>query len=172
NLYEAIHACREYLIGYGGHFAAAGMSMAPEKVEAFSKKFEEVVTSSIDPYLLTPELIINAEITFKEATQGFYNIVEQMQPYGPGNMRPVFISRNVRNSGWSKIVKDQHVRFVVKQGNITLTGIGFNLAEKFPLLEMNKPLDIVYTLDENEWNGNKSIQLKVIDFRLSETDCS
>jgi len=172
NLYEAIHACREYLIGYGGHFAAAGMSMAPEKVEAFSKKFEEVVTSSIDPYLLTPELMINAEITFKKATQGFYNIVEQMQPYGPGNMRPVFISRNVRNSGWSKIVKDQHVRFVVKQENITLTGIGFNLAQKFPLLEMNKPLDIVYTLDENEWNGNKSIQLKVIDFRLSETDCS
>ena len=172
NLYEAIHACREYLIGYGGHFAAAGMSMAPEKVEAFSKKFEEVVTSSIDPYLLTPELIINVEITFKEATQGFYNIVEQMQPYGPENMRPVFISRNVRNSGWSKIVKDQHVRFVVKQENITLTGIGFNLAEKFPLLEMNKPLDIVYTLDENEWNGNKSIQLKVIDFRLSETVCS
>ena len=172
NLYEAIHACREYLIGYGGHFAAAGMSMAPEKVEAFSKKFEEVVTLSIDPDLLTPELIINAEITFKKATQGFYNIVEQMQPYGPGNMRPVFISRNVRNSGWSKIVKDQHVRFVVKQENITLTGIGFNLAEKFPLLEMNKPLDIVYTLDENEWNGNKSIQLKVIDFRLSETACS
>ncbi|MEO8854509.1 MAG: single-stranded-DNA-specific exonuclease RecJ [Ginsengibacter sp.] len=169
NLYEAIHACREYLIGYGGHFAAAGMSMDPEKVEAFSKKFEEVVTSSIDPSLLTPVLIINAEIDFKKVTQGLYNIVEQMQPYGPENMRPVFISKNVRNTTWSKIVKDNHIRFVVKQENITLTGIGFNLAEKFPLLEMNKPLDIVFTLDENEWNGNKSIQLKVIDFRLSET---
>lgn len=169
NLYEAIHACREHLIGYGGHFAAAGMSMFPEKVEAFSKKFEEVVSSQIDPYLLTPELVINAEITFNQITKGFYKIVEQMQPFGPENMRPVFISKNVSNTFWSKVVKEQHVRFVLKQENVTLTGIGFNLAEKFSLLEMNKPLDIVYTLDENEWNGNTTIQLKVIDFRLSES---
>lgn len=172
NLYEAIHACREHLIGYGGHFAAAGMSLHPENVEAFSQKFEEVVSLSIDPFLLVPELIINAEITFRHINNIFYKIIEQMEPYGPENMRPVFITKNVSNTSWSKIVKEQHVRFVVKNDNVTMTGIGFNLAEKFPLLEMNKPLDIVYTLDENEWNGHRSIQLKVIDFRLSETVCS
>ena len=148
------------------------MSLHPENVEAFSQKFEEVVSLSIDPFLLVPELIINAEISFRHINNIFYKIIEQMEPYGPENMRPVFITRNVSNTSWSKIVKEQHVRFVVKNDNVTMTGIGFNLAEKFPLLEMNKPLDIVYTLDENEWNGHRSIQLKVIDFRLSETVCS
>jgi single-stranded-DNA-specific exonuclease len=168
NLYEAIHACREHLIGYGGHFAAAGMSMFPENVEAFSKKFEEVVSLSIDPYLLVPELIINVEISFKDINKIFYKIIEQMEPYGPENMRPVFITKNVWNTSWSKVVKEQHIRFVVKNGNITLTGIGFNLAEKFQLLQANKPIDIVYTIDENEWNGETNLQMKVIDFRLSE----
>ena len=170
NLYEAIHACREHLIGYGGHFAAAGMSMHPENVEAFSQKFEEVVSLTIDPYLLVPELIINAEITFRHINKIFYKILEQMEPYGPENMRPVFITKNVWNTSWSKIVKEQHVRFVVKNENVTMTGIGFNMAEKFSLLEMNKPIDIVYTLDENEWNGETNLQLKVIDIRLS--DCA
>ncbi|HSV11573.1 MAG TPA: single-stranded-DNA-specific exonuclease RecJ [Hanamia sp.] len=170
NLYEAIHACREHLIGYGGHFAAAGMSMHPENVEAFSKKFEEVVSLSIDPYLLVPELIINAEISFTHINTIFYKIIEQMEPYGPENMRPVFMTKKVWNTSWSKIVKEQHVRFVVKNENVTLTGIGFNMAEKFPLLQMNQPIDIVYTLDENEWNGEKNLQLKVIDIRLS--DCA
>ena len=168
NLYEAIHACREHLIGYGGHFAAAGMSMLPEQVEAFSKKFEDVVSATIDPSLLIPELIINTEISFKNITKGFYKIITQMEPYGPENMRPVFVTRNVTNTPWTKIVKEQHIRFVVKNEDITLTGIGFNLAEKFPLLEMNKPIDIVYTIDENEWNGETNLQLKVIDIRLSE----
>jgi single-stranded-DNA-specific exonuclease len=168
NLYEAIHACREHLIGYGGHFAAAGMSMHPENVEAFSQKFEEVVSLSIDPYLLVPELVINAEITFRHINKIFYKIVEQMQPYGTENMRPVFITKNVFNTSWSKIVKEQHVRFVVKNENVTMTGIGFNLAGKFTLLQSNKPIDMVYTIDENEWNGEKNLQLKVIDIRLSD----
>ena len=168
NLYEAIHACREHLIGYGGHFAAAGMSLYPENVEAFSRKFEEVVAKSIDPLLLVPELIIDAEITFKNINNPFYNIVMQMEPYGPENLRPVFITKNVFNTQWSKIVKEKHIRFVVKNENITLTGIGFNLAEKFDLLQMNKPIDLVFTIDENEWNGETNLQLKVIEFRLSE----
>jgi len=169
NLYEAIHACREHLIGYGGHFAAAGLTMLPANVEAFSNSFEEIVGSTIEPHLLIPEIIIDAEINFKNITKSFYNIVTQMEPFGPENMRPVFISKNVFDTSWSKIVKGQHVRFVVKQDNITFTGIGFNMADKFYLLQMNKPLDIVYTLDENEWNGEIHLQLKVIDIRLSET---
>lgn len=168
NLYEAIHACREYLIGYGGHFAAAGMTMRPDNVIAFSNKFEEVVSSTIDPRLLIPELIIDTEITFKNINEKFFKIIQQMEPYGPGNLRPVFITKKVQNTEWTRIVKEQHIRFVVKNENITLTGIGFNLAEKFSLFEKNKPIDLVYTIDENEWNGETNLQLKVIDFRLSE----
>ena len=169
NLYEAIHACREQLIGYGGHFAAAGLTMLPENVEVFSNKFEEIVESIIEPHLLIPEIIIDAEVNFKNLTKSFYNIITQMEPFGPENMRPVFITRNVFDTSWSKIVKELHVRFIVKQDNIIFTGIGFNMADKFYLLQMNKPLDIVYTLDENEWNGEKHLQLKVIDIRLSES---
>ena len=167
NLYEAIHACREHLLGYGGHFAAAGMTMLPENVEAFQKKFEEIVSATITEHMLTPEIVIDAEVIFSELSFPFYNILNQMEPFGPHNMRPVFIARNVWESGYSKIVKEQHVRFVLKQHNTILTGIGFGIAEKFYLLQQNVPLDIVFTVDLNEWNGLRSIQMKVIDFDLS-----
>ncbi|HRE63098.1 MAG TPA: single-stranded-DNA-specific exonuclease RecJ [Ferruginibacter sp.] len=168
NLYEAIYECREYLTAYGGHFAAAGLSMLPENVEAFRHRFEEVVSSSIDEHLLIPEIIINAEINFTDIKEGFYNIICQMEPFGPDNMRPVFISKRVINTGYSRIVKENHIRFVLQQSNLTLTGIGFNMASKFNLLQKNLPIDIVFTIDENEWEGNKTLQLKMIDFRLSE----
>ncbi len=168
NLYEAIHACREHLIGYGGHFAAAGMTMHFENLSAFSDKFEEIVSASIDPSLLVPELSIDTEIKFTDINPGFFNIIAQMEPYGPDNLRPVFITKKVSNTSWSKIVKEEHIRFVVKNENKTFTGIGFNLGEKFHLLQTNKPFDIVYTIEENEWNDQKNIQLKVIDLRLSE----
>lgn len=168
NLYEAIYACREHLVAYGGHFAAAGLSLLPEHVNAFRQKFNEVVSETIDERLLIPEIIIDAEISFTEITESFYNILVQMEPYGPENMRPVFIARNVMETGYSKILKEQHVRFVVKQQQLTVTGIGFNMHDKFDLLGMKKPLDIVFTIDENEWQGNKTLQLKMIDIRLSE----
>src|SRR5665213_3049037 len=117
NLYEAIHACREYLIGYGGHFAAAGMTMLPSNVEAFSARFEEIVASIIEPDLLIPEIVIDAEIELNNITRSFYNIIMQMEPYGPENLRPVFITKNISDTSWSKIVKEQHIRFVVKQDN-------------------------------------------------------
>ena len=163
NLYEAIHACREYLIGYGGHFAAAGLTMIPGNVEAFSNKFEEIVSSIIEPGQLIPEIQIDAEIDFKNITRSFYDIITQMEPYGPENLRPVFITRNVLDTSWSKIVKELHIRFVLTKDNIVLTGIGFNMAEKFDLLQGKKPIDVVYTIDENEWNGETNLQLKVID---------
>jgi len=170
NLYEAIHACREHLLGYGGHFAAAGLTLLPENVEAFRMKFEEVVNSTIDPKLLVPEIIIDAEILLSDIKNSFYSILQQMEPFGPENMRPVFIARKVMDTGYSKIVKEQHLRFVLKQGETTITGIGFNMADKFALLETKKPLDIVFTIDENEWNGQTTLQLKMIDCKLSENN--
>ena len=83
-------------------------------------------------------------------------------------MRPTFISKNVMDSGYSKIVKELHIRFVLKKDKVTFTGIGFNLAPKFHLLHLKQPIDIVFTIDENEWQGNRTLQMKVIDLRLSE----
>ena len=168
NLYEAIHACREHLLGYGGHFAAAGMTLETDQVEAFRNKFEQVVSSTITADLLIPQIIIDAEISFKEIKQSFFDIISQMEPFGPENLRPVFISRNVTDTGWSKIVKEDHIRFSLIQDNVTITGIGFGMASKFHLLKNKQPVDIVYTIDENEWNDKKSLQLKMIDFKTSE----
>ncbi|HEX2683422.1 MAG TPA: DHHA1 domain-containing protein, partial [Ferruginibacter sp.] len=167
NLYEAVHACREYLLGYGGHFAAAGLSLLPEHLESFTNKFEEVVSGTIEEHHLIPEIVIDAEVSFTELTSNFFNIICQMEPFGPENMRPVFVAKKVIDTGYSRIVKEQHLRFVGKQDNYTITGIGFNMASKFELLK--KPVDIVFTLDENEWNGNTSLQLKIIDLRMHES---
>jgi single-stranded-DNA-specific exonuclease len=167
NLYEAIHACRKHLLGYGGHFAAAGLTMYEDKLPDFIDSFEKIVAETIHEDLLTPEIVIDAELSFKEINFAFFNILEQMEPFGPNNMRPVFITRNVRDTGYSKILKEQHIRFVLQQHDKIFTGIGFNMAGKFCLLQTNDPLDIVYTLDLNEWNGEKMIQLKIIDLRIA-----
>jgi single-stranded-DNA-specific exonuclease len=171
NLYEAIHACREHLLGYGGHFAAAGMTLEIQQVDAFRDKFEQVVAATIHPDQLIPEILIDTEIRLKDIKWPFYNILCQMEPFGPENLRPVFVARNVMDTGYSKIVKEQHLRVSIRQpgDNASIAGIGFGMAEKLPLLQMKKPVDIVFKIDENEWNGDKTLQLRVIDLRLSES---
>jgi single-stranded-DNA-specific exonuclease len=170
NLYEAIHACREHLLGYGGHFAAAGLTMETNSVDAFREKFEAVVKAQILPEQLIPEILIDAEISLNDINPSFYNILRQMEPFGPGNYHPVFLIRRMTDTGWSKIVKDDHIRFSLKQHDKVITGIGFGMADKFALLQGKKLVDIVCTIDENEWNGNKQLQLRVMDIRLSETE--
>ena len=167
NVYEAIHQCKDLLLGYGGHFYAAGMTLEEAKVDAFCKKFEEVVHASLHPDLTIPELVIDAEIGLKDITQPFYNIICQMEPFGPDNLRPTFLTRNVYNTGFSKVVKEKHLRFVVKQGSTTIAGIGFGLADKAPLLTTGLPVDLIYKIEENEWNGEKSLQIRVVDVRES-----
>lgn len=169
NVYEAIHQCKDLLLGYGGHFYAAGMTLEPGNVEAFRARFEEVVSATIPPELLIPEIIIDGEIPFRDLKQPFYNIIHQMEPFGPDNTKPVWVTRNVMNSGYSRVVKDNHIKFSLRQENILFNGIGFNMARKFYLLQEQKLLDVVFTLEENVWNDEKHLQLKVIDFRLSES---
>lgn len=168
NLYDAVYECRDLLTAYGGHFAAAGLSLPPENLEAFRIKFEAVVAASIDEKLLIPEIVIDTDILFSDITPNFYSIISQMEPFGPGNLRPVFIAKNVEDSGYSRILKETHVRFTLKQNNVLMNGIGFNMAHQFHLLQMKKPVDVLFSIDENEWNGMKSLQLKIIDIRLSE----
>ncbi len=166
NIYEAIHQCGDLLENYGGHYFAAGMTLGKENLDAFTKKFEEVVSGSIQKNSMTPEIEVDAALDFKDITPGFYNIIKQFEPFGPANMRPVFITKGVHNySGYCRVVKDAHIRFVIAQGkdNSIISGIGFNMADKLPLVNSGAPFDIVYTIDENEWKGNKSVQIKVID---------
>lgn len=161
NVYEAVHQCKELLIGYGGHFYAAGMTLHSENVEAFISRFEEVVASTIGEEMLVPEIQVDAEVDISDLTGSFYNILRQMEPFGPGNTRPVFMLRDVSCTG-SRLVKENHIRFHVSRGNIAFSGIGFNMAEKFPALG-DGPVNIIFHLDENEWNGKTNLQLKIID---------
>ena len=167
NLYEAIYQCKEYLLAFGGHFAAAGLSMLPENVEKFTEKFEVVVSANVTDDMLIPEITIDAALNFSEINQTFFNIISQMEPFGPENMRPVFVAKNVINSGYSKLLKDQHMKFEVKQNGVAMSGIGFNMPEKAGLVFSGKPFDIVFTLDENEFNGNTRLQMMVMDCKPS-----
>jgi single-stranded-DNA-specific exonuclease len=170
NVYEAVHQCKDLLIGYGGHFYAAGMTMMAENVNAFQDRFEEVVCSSISDDLLIPEIAIDAEVQLKDLNTSFYNILAQMEPFGPGNCKPVLVVKHVNDTGYSRIVKDQHLKLSIIQDNLSYTGIAFNLASKFPVLQNKKPFDVVFTLDQNEWNGNTTLQMKVIDLKESEKE--
>lgn len=168
NVYEAIHQCKELLENYGGHFYAAGMTLLPENVTAFQEKFEAVVAATIHPDMLIPEIVIDTEISFSDITPAFYNIMRQFEPLGPENLKPIFLARNVMDTGFSKIVKEEHLKLSVKQrGSGSFSGIGFFMADKFPIVESKRPFDMVFTIEENEWNGNISLQLKVIDIRAS-----
>lgn len=171
NIYEAIHECHDLLENYGGHFYAAGMTLLPEKLDAFTERFEEVVARTITPELLIPEIEIDAELKISEIKQSFYNIIKQFEPFGPTNLRPVFISRNVYDyRGHSKVVKEQHIKFIIHQHNgDVIDGIGFNMASKIDIVK-NGAFDVVYTLDESDYNGMNKIQVKVVDVRKS--DCT
>ncbi|HSZ34100.1 MAG TPA: single-stranded-DNA-specific exonuclease RecJ [Puia sp.] len=165
NLYEALHACREWLLGYGGHFAAAGMTLAPENVAQFSKKFEEVVSETIEPRFLIPELVADAVADFRDLDMQNYRIIGQMEPFGPENNKPVFISRQVYETGYAKLLKEKHLRVFLRQGDQIFSGIAFNMGDKWDLVNSGQPLDIAYTLDINEWNGEKKLQLKILDIK-------
>lgn len=169
NIYEAIHECRDLLDNYGGHFYAAGMTMDPNNVEAFINRFEEVVAESITPDLLVPEIEIDAELKLTDITQSFYNILKQYAPFGPANMRPVFMTRHVFDyKGYSKVVKDMHIKFCVHQhGGFVMDGIGFGMVDKFDIVSSG-PFDIVYTIHENEYRGNVNLQMRVIDIRPAQ----
>jgi single-stranded-DNA-specific exonuclease len=92
-----------------------------------------------------------------------------MEPFGPGNLQPLFIARKVFDTGWSRIVKEDHLRCSLKQNDTVITGIGFGMADKFPLLQTKQPVDVVFRIDENEWNGTTSLQLKIVDIKMSES---
>lgn len=171
NIHDALVKCESLLENFGGHFFAAGMTLKPENLDAFKNAFEQTVRDSIGEESLYPEIQIDAELSLKDIQSSFFNILQQFEPFGPANLPPVFISRGVKNvQGKSKIVKDNHIRFVVQQQTgASITGIGFGLAEKFPIVASGEPFDIVYRIAENEWQGTKSLQLQVIDIRMQQT---
>lgn len=167
NLYEAIHACREHLTAYGGHFAAAGLSLMPEHISSFSEMFDRVVSETIDPNLLIPEITIDAAITLPDISMNMYNILQQMEPFGPGNMRPTFVVKRV-SSTQATVLKEKHLRVSIPVNTKQLTAIGFNMAQHISTVQPGNEFDMVFHIDINEWNGKVSLQLRLLDIRKSE----
>jgi len=171
DVYEALEGCKEYIEQFGGHKYAAGLTLFESDYLNFKQKFEEVVSGSIDRNLLTPEIRIDAEMELKDITPKFYRILKQFAPFGPGNMSPVFLSKGLTDTGFGKCVGEEktHLKCQVRQekGGPAFDVIGFNLGEKLKIIEDGKKFDAVYSLDENTWNGNTKIQLKLKDIRES-----
>ena len=165
NLYEALHACREHLIGYGGHFAAAGMTLALDQLEPFKIAFEREVSARITEAQLVPEIIINAILPLDTINKNFYQIITQMEPFGPDNMRPLFIAKGVYDTGYSKLMKEAHISFNVTQGDQIVKGIGYNMPQHLAIVKSGKPFDIVFQLQLNEWQGNETVQMQVLDVK-------
>lgn len=165
NIHDGLEYCSDLLLGFGGHYFAAGMTMMPDQLGAFQQRFEEIASATLTEDQLIPEILIDAVVELGELSPSFFRILQQMEPFGPNNMRPVFCVCGAKNTG-CRIVKDEHVRFEVEQAGIRMTGIGFNMAEKFNQMEDQEKFDIVFTLEENNFRGTTSLQMKVIDFDM------
>ncbi len=170
NVYKAINSCSEYLVNFGGHFYAAGLTIKETDYENFSTKFEEVVQASITEEQKIPLIEIDAEISFNHINASFMALLKQFAPFGPKNMKPVFITKNVTNAGWSKKVgkEETHLKVHLKDElGVQASGIAFNMADKMDLINKGG-IDICYTIEENEWNGNINLQMMVKDIRVTE----
>ena len=167
DIYEALEQCSEYLEQFGGHKYAAGLTLTPDQYIPFKEKFEAVVKKTIDKELLIPEITIDSTLDLSEITPKFFRILKQMGPFGPKNMKPVFATSSVRDNGYAKRVgaDKSHLKLNIINGadQKTYNAIGFGLGDKINSIQND--FDIVYTIDENEWNGNTSIQLLVKDIK-------
>ncbi len=171
DVYDAIDECSDLLEQFGGHKYAAGLTMKVENIEAFTEKFEQVVSEQIDPELLIPQISIDSKISLHQITDKFNTILKQFAPTGPGNMRPVFMSENVfMTSNSRKIGEDKtHLRLEVFQEenpNVKFNCIGFGLGAILDELDEGIPFSIAYNIEENHWNGRTTLQLNLKDVKV------
>lgn len=166
DVHDAIGACGDLVIQYGGHKYAAGLTIRKESFEAFTQRFEEIVSLNTSEELLTPEIEYDMELNFTDITPKFFAVLDQFKPHGPGNMVPIFRTNNLTDAG-SRIVKEKHLKLIAYQKGIKFDGIGFNMSDVFPIISKGVPFDICYSLEMNEYKGNKNLQLKVRDIRTS-----
>ena len=168
DVYNALEACSEHLEQFGGHMYAAGMTLKAENYATFKEAFEREVQKTIHPDMLIPEIEIDAEINFSDITPKLIRILKQFEPFGPMNMTPVFLTKNVIDTGYAKKLgsEEEHLKLFVKQHNSEgIASIGFGLGNKIDLTTNQKPFQAAYCIDENEWNGRISTQLRLKDIK-------
>ena len=169
DVYNALQDCAEYIEQFGGHKYAAGLTLLKEQYDGFKEQFEKVVAATITPEQLSPEIQIDAKIELHQISPKLMRIINQFAPFGPGNMTPVFMAENVQDTGYGKTVgqENKHLKLTLTSSGVKkpIGAIGFNLGDKLSQLKMKNRFDIVFNLDENEWKGNISLQLKLKDLK-------
>ncbi len=168
DIYNALEACSEHLEQFGGHMYAAGMTIKEENYQKFKEAFEKCVCETIHPDLLISEILIDSEIEFSEINPKLIRILKQFEPFGPQNMTPVFMAKNVADSGYGKTIgaENEHLRLFLKQENSEgIAAIGFGIGKKMDIVKEQNSFDVAFCIEENEWNGKISTQLRLKDLR-------
>ncbi len=169
DLYEALEQCSEYLVQFGGHKYAAGLTVLPENYQKFKLRFEEVVKETITEELLFPQIYVDMQIDLRDLNPKFLRILKQFEPYGPENMKPVFLATGLVDNGYGRKVggDESHLKLNIINGTDTNTynAIGFGLGNKYDLIHNGKVFSAVFTVEENIWNGISSLQLNIKDIK-------
>jgi single-stranded-DNA-specific exonuclease len=172
DLYQAIEACSDLLESFGGHMFAAGLTMKKENIKPFMERFEQFVNSTITEEQLVPRVFVDSELSFTEINEEFFSFLKKFQPFGPENMSPVFVSRNVYDSGMGRMVgsSGEHLKLDLcheSTGQKIFPAIAFSQAEHFEHIKACKPIAICYSIEMNEFRGNRNLQLNVRDIKIS-----
>ena len=171
DLYQAIEACSDLLESFGGHMFAAGLTLKKENIQPFIQRFEEYVNNTITEDQLMPRIFIDTELSFSEINEEFFRVMSQFQPFGPENMSPVFISRNVSDTGTGRMVgsNGEHLKLDLCQETATtksFPAIAFSQANHFEYIKGGNPFDICYSIEMNEFRGNRNLQLNIRDIKI------
>ncbi|MDP3024094.1 MAG: single-stranded-DNA-specific exonuclease RecJ [candidate division Zixibacteria bacterium] len=167
HLFEALKECEDCLLKYGGHKYAAGLSIASKEIESFKEKFKLVSARRIKDEDLIPRLTVDAELELEEIQDGLISALELFAPFGPGNLKPVFVTRGLELADDAYVVGKNHLRLKVKKNGIIMDAIGFNLGDfAKPLAMRGTKIDLAYVLELNVWNGNSKIQMRLKDLQM------
>ena len=168
DIYKALQKCEGYIEQFGGHMYAAGLTIKESNYDAFKQSFEAEVKNTLPEYLKTPEITVDIPINLSDITPKFYRILKQFAPFGPKNMSPTFVAENVMDTGHGKCVgqDNNHLKISIKQNDgVSFDCIGFGLGDKLEMIQNKMPFKTVFSIEENEWNDNVSLQLKLKDIK-------
>lgn len=170
DIYDAIDACSEHLEHFGGHKYAAGLSLKPENLDSFIEAFYQVAENTITEAMMVPEIEIDAQIDLPDIEGKFFRVLKQFAPFGPGNPNPIFLTTQCVAKGIPRLVGNKHLKFNLTQpmmGMAELPAIAFQQGNQIDLMQAGRPFDLVYQIEENEWNGKTYLQLNVKDIRFT-----
>ena len=172
DLYQAIESCSDLLESFGGHMFAAGLTLKKENIKPFMERFEQFVNETITEEQLVPRIFVDYELSFPEITEEFFNFLTKFQPFGPENMSPIFVSRNVFDKGTGRMVgsSGEHLKLDLcheSTGLKTFPAIAFSQAEHFEYIKAGKPIDICYSIEMNDFRGNRNLQLNIRDIKIN-----